>query len=120
MKIAAFFLLVGFGIAVPARLKAQEPAYVPSVESCLSVKNGSDGSKQFYNNCSQRIYAAVFLSTGSIFDGYYNSGHMDGVPPNRGRYVYFACPASATPEDGETGGEVSFSTTSYKCRKTGT
>lgn len=119
MKTAAFFLLVGFGIAVPARLNAQQPVYVPAVESCLSFRNGSDGSRAFYNNCPYKIYASVYTSNGLIFDGFYNSGHMDDVPPNGGRVRYFACPASAEPENA-TGEQVDFDTASYKCRKTGT
>jgi hypothetical protein len=120
MKSAPFFLLVGCSIAVSASLSAQQPVYVESAESCLSIRNGTDGSRMFYNNCSNRIFGSVFISTGLIFDGYYNSGHMDDLPPNKGRYSYFACPANAEPEDSDTGERVTFSTASYKCRKTGT
>jgi hypothetical protein len=120
MKIAALFLLVGFGVAVSARVNAQQPVYVPAIESCLSIRNESDGSRAFYNNCSNKIYASVYTSSGLVFDGYYNNGHMDDIPPNQGRLRYFACPASAEPEDAETGERVTFDTTSYKCRKTGT
>jgi hypothetical protein len=120
MKISACFLLIGLGIVASARLNSQQPVYVPAVESCLSFRNESDGSRAFYNNCSNKIYASVFTSNGLVFDGYYNSGHMDDVPPNEGRVRYFACPASAEPEDAETGERVTFDTSSYKCRKTGT
>jgi hypothetical protein len=47
MKIATFFVFLGFGIAISARLNAQEPVYVPSVQSCLSIRNGSDGAGCF-------------------------------------------------------------------------
>jgi hypothetical protein len=120
MKNATFFLLVGFGIMTAACASAQEPVYVPSAESCLSIRNGSDGGKTFYNTCSSKIYASVFISTGLIFGGYYNSGHMDDLPPGKGRYSYFACPANAEPEDSDTGERVTFNTTSYRCRETGT
>jgi hypothetical protein len=120
MKIPAGFLLVGLcAIATPSA-KPQQPVYVPAIESCLSLRNESDGSRAFYNNCSNKIYASVFTSNGLVFDGYYNSGHMDDVPPNEGRVRYFACPASAEPEDAETGERVTYDTSSYKCRKTGT
>jgi hypothetical protein len=118
MKNGTFLLLVGFWIMTAAHASAQEPVYVPSAESCLSIRNGSDGGKAFYKTCSSKIYASVFISSGLIFDGYYNSGHMDSLPPGKGRYAYFACPASAKPEDSDTGERVTFNTTSYKCRKT--
>jgi len=53
----------------------------------------------------------------SLFDGDYNSGYMDEIPPNRGRYSYFACPVNAQPVDSGTGDPVDFNTTSYRCRK---
>ena len=120
MKISPCVLLIGLGIVASARANAQQPVYVNAVESCISIKNESDGSRAFYNNCSNKIYASVFTSNGLIFDGYYNSGHMDDLPPGTGRYSYFACPATAEPEDSDTGERVTFSTRAYKCRKTGT
>jgi hypothetical protein len=120
MKNAALFLLVGLGITAWARVEAQQPVYVPSTESCVSMSNKSGGGKTFENTCSRKIFASVYISTGLIFDGYYNSGHMDDLPPGKGRYSYFACPANAEPEDSDTRERVTFNTTSYKCRETGT
>ena len=76
----------------------------------------------FYNTCSMRIFASVFDANGLVFDGYYNGGHMDDIPPSRNvnRYKYFACPASATPVDSNGGGEVTFNTTSYRCQQSDT
>jgi hypothetical protein len=120
MRYRAVLLALGFGIIASTSIKAQQPVYVPSAESCLSIRNGNDGGKDFYNTCSQKIYASIFISTGLAFDGYYNSGHMDDLPPGKGRYTYFVCPANAEPEDSDTGERVTFRTASYKCRKTGT
>jgi hypothetical protein len=120
MKNVTLFLLVGFGIMTAARASAQEPVYVPSAESCVSISNKSGGGKTFENTCSRKIFASVYISTGLVFDGYYNSGHMSDLPPGTGRYSYFACPADAEPEDSDTRERVTFNTTSYKCRKTGT
>jgi hypothetical protein len=120
MKNFAFLLFIGFGIAASAHADAQEPVYVPSVESCLSIRNASGGGKTFSNVCSSKIFASVFIRTGLAFGGYYNSGHMDDLPPGTGNYLYFACPATAEPEDSDTGERVTFRTASYKCRKTGT
>jgi len=120
MKNATFILLVGCGVMTAARASAQEPVYVPSVESCVSISNNSGGGKTFENTCSRKIFASVYISTGLIFGGYYNSGHMSDLPPGKGRYSYFACPANAEPEDSDTRERVTFNTTSYKCRETGT
>jgi hypothetical protein len=120
MKINAGLLLVGLCAVATHSALPQEPVYVPSAESCVSISNKSGGGKTFENTCSKKIFASVFISTGLIFDGYYNNGHMDDLPPGKGRYSYFACPATAEPEDSDTGERVTFNTTSYKCRKTGT
>jgi len=100
----------------------QEPVTVQNVESCISTRNGNGGYKMFYNTCSFRIYASVYDAEGLVFDGYYNSGHMDDIPPHRNvmHYKYFACPASATAFDTNTGGEADFSTRSYVCQESGT
>jgi hypothetical protein len=70
-----------------------------------------------------KIFAAVYGNGyhGLLFDGYYNNGHMDDIPSGSGvtQYRTFACPANATPVDYETGEQVSFNTTQYKCQVTG-
>jgi hypothetical protein len=120
MTINAGILLVGLCAVATHTASPQEPVYVSSAESCVSISSRSGGGKVFENTCSRKIFVSVFISTGLAFDGYYNSGHMDDLPPGTGRYSYFACPATAEPEDSDTGERVTFSTTSYKCRKTGT
>jgi hypothetical protein len=120
MKPSLIFALCCCGWAVAPSVRAQEPVYVPSVESCLSITNKAGGGITFSNECSRKIYASVFISTGLFFDGYYSSGHMDDIPPGKGRYTYFACPSNAEPEDSNTGERVTYSTRSYKCRETGT
>jgi len=127
--VAFCLLLLGLSAERPTWTSAatrstspQGPVILRNVESCISTRNGNGGYKMFYNTCSFRIYASVYDAEGLVFDGYYNSGHMDDIPPHRNvmHYKYFACPASATAFDTNTGAEADFSTRSYVCQESGT
>jgi hypothetical protein len=104
-----YLLLLCLGFATATHADARQSS-VPNVQSCVSIRTGSNGAASYGNGYH-----------GLLFDGYYNNGHMDDIPSGSGvtQYRTFACPANATPVDYETGEQVSFNTTQYKCQVTG-